>query len=130
MENEKIFEQFNNGKLYLSKDIRSFSDIPWTKHSAFDGVELKHLVTASDTGSRFSYHLVRIAPNKKIGLHTHETQLETHEVIAGNGICKNGGKELSYEPGVLCILEAGSAHEVTAAEDGLYLFAKFIPSLC
>ncbi len=130
MEHEKTFEQFNNGKLCLASDIRSFSNISWSKHPVFDGVELKHIVTSADTGNRFSYHLVKIAPNKKIGLHIHETQLETHEVIEGKGVCLNGGKEIPYEPGVLTILEAGSEHEVTAGESGLYLFAKFIPPLC
>lgn len=31
---------------------------------------------------KFSYHLVRIAPDCSIGNHIHETQLETHEVYA------------------------------------------------
>lgn len=78
-------------------------NIEWSKHPTFDGVELKHIVTAKDTDGLFSYHLVRIAPNCSIKEHIHETQLETHEVISGKGLCINAG------------------------EEGLYLFAKFMP---
>ena len=38
---------------------------------------------------------MRIAPNKKIGNHVHKTQLETHEVISGNGVCINEGAEIA-----------------------------------
>ncbi len=50
-------------------------------HPAFEGVVLKHIVTSEKMDGQFSFHLVRIAPNKKIGSHIHEKQLETHEVI-------------------------------------------------
>ena len=78
----------------------------------------------------FSYHLVRIAPYKQIGDHIHETQLETHEVIAGEGICVNDGYSQRYAPGVIAILPARIHHEVQAGAQGLYLFAKFFPALC
>lgn len=124
------FEKFNTeGQLRLPGTAVSFSEIPWNKHPTFDGVELKHIVTAKETGGQFSYHLVRIAPGKAIGNHVHQTQLETHEVIAGTGICVNNGVELVYEPGVISILPMGLPHEVQAGPDGLYLFAKFIPAL-
>ena len=129
MENE-VFEAFNCGKLSLPKGAASFSEITWSKHPTFEGVELKHIITAKDTGGAFSYHLVRIAPNKSIGKHIHETQLETHEVIAGRGACINDGTELAYEPGVISIMPAKVPHQVDAGEDGLYLFAKFFPALC
>ena len=96
----------------------------------FEGVELKHILTAKDTDGAFSYHLVRIAPYKQIGDHIHETQLETHEVIAGDGVCVNGGYSQVYTPGVITILPAKVHHEVQAGAQGLYLFAKFFPALC
>ncbi|MBQ2582208.1 MAG: cupin, partial [Ruminococcus sp.] len=99
-------------------------------HPTFEGVELKHLLTAADTNGQFSYHLVRIAPNKSIGEHVHETQLETHEVIAGSGVCINEGLEIPYESGVMTVLKMGTPHSVNAGADGLYIFAKFIPALC
>lgn len=128
--NNHLFESFNNGSLKLPTTTAEFANIPWSKHPTFDGVELKHIVTAKDTNSEFSYHLVRIAPNKSIENHIHETQLETHEVIAGSGVCINDGVTIPYETGTISIMPIGIPHEVNAGKDGLYLFAKFIPALC
>lgn len=91
---------------------------------------LAGIITSEKTDGQFSFHLVRIAPNKKIGNHIHEKKLETHEVISGAGICVNNGAELPYESGVVSIFPIGVPHEVIAGEDGLYLFAKFMPALC
>ena len=127
---ENIVERFSlEGRLCLPDKTVSFREIPWNRHQSFDGVELKHLVTSGETGGEFSFHLVRIAPGKAIGNHVHQTQLETHEVIAGSGICVHGGKELAYAPGVISILPMGLPHEVKAGTEGLCLFAKFIPAL-
>ncbi|MDY6263134.1 MAG: cupin domain-containing protein [Fibrobacter sp.] len=125
-----IFEKFNEGELRLPGKTAAFKDIAWSMHPTFEGVELKHIITAKDTGGTFSYHLVRIAPNKSIKTHIHETQLETHEVIAGSGICTNDGAKLEYVPGVISIMPAKVPHQVDAGDQGLYLFAKFIPALC
>ncbi len=125
-----LFEAFNNGYLKLPTATVEFAAIPWSEHPAFEGVELKHIVTAKDTNGQFSYHLVRIAPNKCIKNHIHEMQLETHEVIAGSGTCMNNGTAISYDTGTVSIMPAGIPHEVNAGENGLYLFAKFIPALC
>lgn len=124
-----LFGAFNNGSLRLPSSTAKFADIPWSKHPDFDGVELKHIVTAKETAGQFSYHLVRIAPGKKIENHIHKTQLETHEVVDGSGICINDGAAINYNTGVISILPAGVPHEVTAGEEGLFLFAKFVPSL-
>lgn len=130
MDYENLFAKFDKkGRLLLSGKETLFGDIPWSEHPAFEGVELKHIVTSKQTGGQFSFHLVRIAPGQKIGSHVHKTQLETHEVIAGSGICSNGGAAMQYEPGVISILPMDVEHEVTAGSSGLYLFAKFIPAL-
>ena len=128
--NKELFEQFNIGSLRMPDGEVSFNEIGWNKHPTFEGVELKHIITSKDTEGQFSYHLVRIAPNKSIKNHIHETQLETHEVIAGGGMCINNGKSLIYEPGVISIMPAKVPHEVNAGPEGLYLFAKFFPALC
>ncbi|MBE6024968.1 MAG: cupin [Cellulosilyticum sp.] len=126
-----LFEQFNNnGKLILPNETYNFDEIAWSKHPTFEGVELKHIVTGSQTTNAFSYHLVRIAPHKKIAMHTHPLQLETHEIIAGSGYCLNNGVRLNYIPGTISIFPMNVEHEVTAHSEGLYLFAKFIPALC
>lgn len=127
---DEVFESFNNGILSLPNIQKTFSDIPWSRHPTFEGVELKHIITSKDTDGKFSYHLVRIAPNKSIKQHIHETQLETHEVIAGNGSCVNDGVILKYQCGTISLFPAGVKHEVNAENDGLLLFAKFIPALC
>lgn len=97
--NKEVFEVFNNGNLsILGKEIK-FDGIEWSKHPNFEGVELKHIITGKETENQFSYHLVRIAPGKAIKNHIHESQLETHEVIAGSGKCINDGEEIDYEVG-------------------------------
>ena len=131
MDYKNLFEKFNEGgKLLLPDATVTFDAIPWSKHPAFEGVELKHIITSERTNGQFSYHLVRIAPNKEIGNHIHEKQLETHEVISGTGVCVNDGVELPYETGVISIFPIGVPHEVIAGDDGLCLFAKFMPALC
>lgn len=125
-----IFEKFETGTLFVAGEKIDFAKIEWTPHAAFEGVALKHLVTAKETNHLFSYHLVRVAPMKKIGVHTHATQLETHEVIKGSGVCETEGASLTYEVGTVAILPAGIEHEVIAGEEGLFLFAKFMPPLC
>ncbi|WP_238483729.1 cupin domain-containing protein [Anaerosporobacter faecicola] len=124
------FEAFEQGALVLPEKKVAFQEVEWSKHPTFQGVELKHIVTAKDTEGAYSYHLVRIAPNCAIGNHIHATQLETHEVVGGEGICVNNGVNLTYQVGTISIMPAGVPHEVKAGKDGLYLFAKFFPALC
>ena len=119
----------NDGRVYLQNKAINTADIPWNRHPAFEGVELKHLITSSQTGGSFSYHMVKVAPGKKIGKHIHETQLETHEIIEGNGVCLIEGLEFVYEPGMIAVLPAAIPHEVIAYADGLHLFVKFMPAL-
>ena len=128
--NKEVFEAFNIGNLSIPGKTINFDQIEWSKHPTFEGVELKHIITGKETEGRFSYHLVRIAPGKAIKNHIHETQLETHEVIAGAGVCINDGDELKYEVGVISIIPEKIPHEVQAGDDGLYLFARFMPALC
>ncbi|MBP3365918.1 MAG: cupin domain-containing protein [Treponema sp.] len=127
---ESIFEAFGAGSLELPEQKKDFSRIPWEAHPSFSGVEMKHIVTAKDTGGAFSFHLVRIAAGKAILSHVHEAQLETHEVIAGGGTCMNGSAEAVYRPGTVSIMQPGAPHEVRAGSGGLCLFAKFFPALC
>ncbi|NCB14848.1 MAG: cupin domain-containing protein [Synergistales bacterium] len=125
-----LFRAFDSGKMSVPDGERIFGPLEWKKHPAFEGVELKHIVVAEQTGGAFSFHLVRIAPGKMIGMHTHGTNLETHEVIAGKGMCLNDGTEIPYDAGTVSFFPAGVPHEVRAGEEGLSLFAKFFPALC
>ncbi len=125
-----VFESFDNGRLLRLESVTRFSELAWNNHPSFSGVSLKHLVTSHETGGLFSYHLVRIAPGHAIGDHIHETQLETHEVIEGTGICRLGEVIENYHPGVISIIPSRLQHSVEAGLDGLLLFAKFMPPLC
>ena len=128
MSKPETFAKFDDGQFVIPNCKKEFGDIPWTKHPKFEGVELKHLVTAEDTDGQFSYDLVRIAPNKRIKNHIHEKQLETHEVVGGSGTCINAGTQIQYETGIISVMPAGIEHAVNAGDDGLYLFAKFFPA--
>lgn len=55
---KKLFETFNRGQLIIPNKTLNFESVAWSKHPTFDGVELKHIVTSSDTNGEFSYHLV------------------------------------------------------------------------
>lgn len=68
MDYKNLFEKFNEGGKLLLKDATvTFDAIPWSKHPAFEGVELKAIITSERTDGRCSYHRVRIASNKKMG---------------------------------------------------------------
>ena len=109
MEN-KVFEAFDTGRFEIPGKTKTFKDIPWSKHPTFEGVELKHILTAKETGGAYSFHLVRIAPNKAILDHIHDPQLETHEVIAGNGVCVNDGWQDELEPELLRTMATSAQH--------------------
>ena len=57
-------------------------------------------------------------------------QERLQKIIAGSGICINDGTRINYVPGVISIMPTKVHHEVHAGDDGLYLFAKFMPALC
>jgi quercetin dioxygenase-like cupin family protein len=124
-----LFAAFEEGELTLSGRRVMFRERGWQPHSQFAGVALKHLLTAADTGGAFSYHLVRVEPGCAIGEHIHATQRETHEVIAGSGVCRNQDEDIEYRAGLISLIEPGMRHAVSAGEEGLLLFAKFIPPL-
>lgn len=126
----RVFEQYDTGRLILPNGKKEFDQVPWSKHTIFEGVELKHIVTSKETEGRFSYHLIRIAPHCSIGKHIHENQLETHEVMEGSGECINSGVIIPYQVGTISIFPAEVEHEVKAGVQGLSFFAKFIPALC
>lgn len=120
------FVHFENGNLSTGVETKNFADLPWNEHKNFSGVFLKNLVTEEQTDGRFTCHLVRIAPNGKIGLHAHPASIELHEVVAGSGVCATESGEIAYAPGSMAVLACNSPHEVRAGKDGLCLFAKFI----
>lgn len=130
MSPNNLFMEFEHGRLVGSSVEKRFSELAWNSHPSFAGVALKHLVTGKDSGGLFSYHLVRIDPDCAIGDHSHDPQVETHEVIAGAGVCHSGEMAFEYLPGAIAILCPKIRHSVDAGNEGLLLFAKFMPPLC
>jgi quercetin dioxygenase-like cupin family protein len=117
-------------KIIVSTDgDRKAGTLPWNPHPKFAGVALKHLVTGKDTGGRLSLHHVRVDPGCAIGDHTHNCQVEIHDVLAGAGTCTVAGKTIRYVPGVMGIMPADTVHRVEAGEQGLLLLATFSPPL-
>ncbi len=102
---------------------------PWNPHPKFAGVALRHLVTGMDTGGRMSLHHVRIEPGCSIGDHAHEAQVESHDVLAGEGTCTLEGTKIPYIRGIVGIMPAEQVHRVDAGEQGLLLLATFSPPL-
>ncbi len=120
------FAHFENGTLTVGTKTWDTTTLPWNEHKDFSGVFLKNLITGEQTDGRFTCHLVRIAPNGKIGLHAHPASIELHEVVAGSGMCATESGEIAYTSGSVAVLACNAPHEVRAGKDGLYLFAKFI----
>jgi Uncharacterized conserved protein, contains double-stranded beta-helix domain len=121
-----LFQQFESGILATSGKQMDIRFCAWNEHKDFSGVFLKNIVTATHTAGLFTCHLVRIEPNRIIGMHVHPDSIELHEVIKGSGTCRTGAGETRYAPGVMAIIPRNEQHEVKAGEEGLYLFAKFI----
>lgn len=126
----ELFKKFEQGRASGNFEDRELAEAPWVEHKNFKGVRLKHLLTSVQTNGQFSCHLVSIEAGHNIGLHQHPESAELHEIISGSGVCLTCGRELPYSSGVVVWLPAGEDHEVRAGEEGLCLFAKFIPALC
>ncbi len=129
MEELVMINNFENGKLFTMLNSKNLSDLGWKPHQTFKGVYLKHLVTGVDSNNEISCHLVKIEPGCEIGLHTHQNNLEIHEVIAGSGSFLLGEDNYEYLPGNIGVIPKNVVHQVLAGEEGLYLLAKFSPAL-
>ena len=121
-----MFRQFDEGVLAANGENIDMAGRSWNEHRDFSGVYLKNVVSAEQTEGVMSCHLVRIEPNKMIGMHTHPASIELHEVIAGSGVCVTEQGTVDYRPGRVAVLDRNAPHEVRAGENGLCLFAKFI----
>ena len=103
--------------------------LPWNPHPKFAGVLLRHLVTGKDTGGLMSLHHVRIDPGCAIGDHTHNGQVEIHDVLTGEGTCTLNGTIIPYTPGVVGVMPANQVHRIDAGDQGILLLATFSPPL-
>lgn len=129
MKNESIATEIASGEVHFTNRMESISDVEWTRHAEFKGVYLKNMIKGADTGGLFSSHLVKIEPDCRLENHIHETQMELHEVIEGDGSCLISGNTIAYRQGKMAVIPKGENHMVQAGENGLVMLAKFFPSL-
>jgi len=129
MKTEIFVSNFEKGNTHLPAETVSNSEKQWNPHPKFPGVCLKHLITGEQTNNRFSSHIVRIDPGCILDEHIHEGKTELHEIIEGSGVCMLNGAEIQYLPGDCAVIPDDTKHKVTAGENGLIIFAKFIPAL-
>jgi quercetin dioxygenase-like cupin family protein len=128
MEAETISTSIANGTIHYSGCSKNISDVKWVKHPAYEGVYLKHMIMGADTGGLFSSHLVKIDPNCRLETHCHENQLELHEVVEGDGICRLAEETFDYHLGKMAVIPKREYHMVEAGENGLVMLAKFFPA--
>ena len=129
MKTKNISANIANGTIHYSDRSVNISDVEWAKHHKFKGVYLKHMIKDADTDGLFSSHLVKIDPNCCLEAHCHENQLELHEVIEGDGLCRLIEETFDYHLGKMAVIPKGENHMVRAGENGLTLIAKFFPAL-
>ena len=124
-----ILQSFQEGQIFSAAQEENVTDMPWNEHPKYQGVALKHLITAKDSDGKFSSHLVRVNHGCEIGNHIHEGKWELHEVLRGRGKCSIDQKEVDYRAGVMATIPADIPHVVAATESDLYILAKFVPAL-
>lgn len=129
MSDKEISVLFCNGSVETVDGTIKCSELDWSPHPVFEGVNLKHLVTGEKTNGSLSCHVVRVAPGCSIETHTHNPQWELHEIIQGSGQAMLDGEMKTYLPGRSTVIPCGCEHSVRAGDDGLTILAKFFPAL-
>jgi quercetin dioxygenase-like cupin family protein len=130
MEPDGISEPFEQGEILFPGLAFRATEKPWYSPPAWNGVSLKDLVSAKETGGAFSYHLVRVAPDCEVPDHDHEIQWEWNVVLAGTGSFLLDGQEVPVaKPGQTFVTPPRIHHTVSAGSDELTLLALFVPAL-
>lgn len=124
-----INENFENETICTINTAINSKGIEYSPHPKFKGVSLKHLVTGDMTNNQISCHLVKVEPFCTLETHTHEKNLEIHEVISGDGIFYLGESTSKYNVGSVGVIPANISHKVVAGKNGIYILAKFTPAL-
>ena len=124
-----MIEQIEQGQIVTLENNINITHLNWNKHSSYDGVFLKHIVTSKFTNGKFSCHLVKVQAGCEISEHVHQNNWELHEVVAGDATGYLADKRISYVIGTTIVIPEGEKHRVVAGEKDLYLLAKFIPAL-
>jgi quercetin dioxygenase-like cupin family protein len=93
------------------------------------GVRLRRLVSAAESGRRFTTLLVSVDPQARMLAHRHESEFEQHLVLSGDGQMNLQGQIRDYRPGSLAVIPQVAEHSVAAGEHGVVLLALFSPAL-
>jgi len=101
----------------------------WNDHPKFAGVRLRRLVSGAESAGRFTTVLVSIDPNCRMLAHRHESEVEQHVVLDGEGRLELDGRPRDYRPGSLAVIPQNVEHSVTAGERGMAILALFSPAL-
>jgi quercetin dioxygenase-like cupin family protein len=129
MKTQSIAANIDSGSIYYVNRSEKSAELQWVQHPNFKGVYLKHLIKGDDTDGRFSSHLVKIDPDCCLETHSHENQLELHEIIEGDGVFHLNQETFEYQPGKMAVIPMAENHRVQAGKQGLTLLAKFFPAL-
>lgn len=129
MDEKRLKEIFEQGAVFFPGSETEANARPWYPHPAMKGVFLKDLVTAKESGGKFSYHLVRVWKDCEVIDHNHETQWEWNLVISGKGVFIIGDKEVTITPGQTFVTPPKNNHTVSAGHQDLSLLALFVPAL-
>ena len=110
MESRTSAEAILSGTVvHLAKELK-VQELSWYDHPKFSGVRLKDLVRKDETNGSVSCHLVQVAPGCELGLHRHDTSMELHQVLKGDGECKMGERLVAYRPGCLTVIPSATPH--------------------
>ena len=61
----EIFEKFDKGQLALPERVVDFNSLKWNEHPTFEGVALKHIVTANRPAKIFLVIFIKKPPNQE-----------------------------------------------------------------
>jgi mannose-6-phosphate isomerase-like protein (cupin superfamily) len=129
MDSKTLADSILDGTIVqVTKELK-VDEMSWYDHPKFPGVRLKDIVRKDDTGESMSCHLVRVEPGFELGLHCHDSSMELHQVLKGEGKCSLGERMVDYRSGCMTIIPAATHHSVTAGDQGLWILATFVPPL-
>ena len=126
---ELFLSKILTGIVFSTNEEQAVENLPWSPHTSFKGVSLKHLIVGKNTDDKLSYHIVKIEPGCVLDTHSHNGKIEVHQVVAGSGKMYLDGKVIDYSQGKICIIPANTPHKVVAGKEGMYILAIFTPSL-
>jgi quercetin dioxygenase-like cupin family protein len=101
----------------------------WIEHPRFEGILISRLLTSQDNPYA-SLNVVRVPPGKEIGSHTHEGQVETVFVLAGECMLTISGEVHAFNAGQVVSLPSSVPHSLRNSGDQMVeLLTIFTPPM-